>query len=114
MATTVTGLEPFEIAASSEALDDLSRRLRTARLSDDEADTWDAGMNPQYLRELVAYWRDRFDWRVQERLLNRFRHFRVEVDGTWLHLIHEQGRGPHPLPPVLTHGFPDSFFRFTS
>jgi hypothetical protein len=37
-----------------------------------------------YLREVVSYWLDRFDWRAQERLLNRFRQFRVEIDGTRL------------------------------
>jgi pimeloyl-ACP methyl ester carboxylesterase len=100
------------MSAPVEALDDLSRRLRTARLPDDDTEGWDAGMSPTYLRELVAYWRDGFDWRAQERMLNRFRHFRVKVDGSLIHLIHEVGRGPSPLPLVLTHGYPDSFFRF--
>lgn len=113
MPGTVTGLDHFEIAASPEALDELSWRLVAARLSTDDSDEWDAGTSPAYLRELVAYWRDRFDWRAQEQMLNRFRHFRVDVDGTRLHLIREEGRGPNPLPLVLTHGYPDSFFRFS-
>jgi pimeloyl-ACP methyl ester carboxylesterase len=112
MTGTATTLEPFEISAPSESLDDLSRRLRAARLPDDDTDAWEAGMSPAYLRELVAYWRDGFDWRAQERMLNRFRHFQVKVDGTRVHFIHEEGRGPSPLPLLLTHGFPDSFFRF--
>jgi pimeloyl-ACP methyl ester carboxylesterase len=29
-----------------------------------------------------------------------------------LHFIYERGRGPRPLPIVLTHGYPDSFARF--
>ena len=65
-----------------------------------------------YLRELITYWRDRFDWRSQEALLNRFQHYRGEVDGTRIHFIHERGQGPSPLPLILTHGYPDSFFRF--
>jgi pimeloyl-ACP methyl ester carboxylesterase len=69
-------------------------------------------MNPAYLRALVAYWRDSFDWSAQEALLNRFHHFRTEIDGTRVHLIHEKGRGPRPIPLLLTHGYPDSFFRF--
>jgi pimeloyl-ACP methyl ester carboxylesterase len=105
-------LEPFEIAAPNHALEDLAQRLRIARLPTDSADEWDSGTSPTYLRELVAYWRDAFDWRAQEKLLNRFRHFRGQVDGTLIHLIHEKGRGPAPLPLLLTHGYPDSFFRF--
>jgi len=45
--------------------------------------------------------------------MNRFAHFRVEVDGFGVHFIHERGKGDHPLPIVLTHGYPDSFLRFT-
>ncbi|HEY6733192.1 MAG TPA: alpha/beta hydrolase [Roseiarcus sp.] len=41
-----------------------------------------------------------------------FRHLRGTVDGAAIHLIHEKGRGPAPLPLILTHGYPDSFFRF--
>ena len=40
------------------------------------------------------------------------RAFRVELGGLGLHFIHERGRGPAPLPIVLTHGYPDSFLRF--
>ncbi|MGZ6034413.1 MAG: epoxide hydrolase family protein, partial [Myxococcaceae bacterium] len=106
-------LEPFQISVAEPVLEDLSRRLRATRLpEDDKADTWDAGMNPTYLRDLIGYWRDEFDWRKQEATLNRFPHYRGEVDGTQLHLIHQKGRGPSPLPLILTHGYPDSFFRF--
>ncbi len=66
-------LEPFEISTSDEALQDLALRLRAARPPGESADEWDAGISPVYLRQVVAYWRDRFDWRAQERMLNRFR-----------------------------------------
>jgi microsomal epoxide hydrolase len=105
-------LEPFQIAASDEALDDLAARLRVARLPADSDDDWSAGTSAAYLRELVAYWRDWFDWRTEEAKLNRFHQFHVEVDGTRIHLIYERGHGPAPLPLILTHGYPDSFFRF--
>ena len=60
-----------------------------------------------------AHWRDRFDWRAQESALNSFANFRVTLkDGIGIHFIHERGRGPNPLPIVLTHGFPDSVARF--
>jgi len=105
-------LDPFEIRIDDAVLQDLAARLAATRLPPDRAKDWDAGMSPAYLGELVAYWRDAFDWRAQEAMLNRFRHLRGEVDGTQLHVIHEKGRGPAPLPIVLTHGYPDSFYRF--
>jgi microsomal epoxide hydrolase len=105
-------LEPFKIAFADDVLQDLAARLLRARLAPGADGDWHAGTNPMYLRELIAYWRGRFDWRTQEVMLNRFQHFRCEIDGTRIHLIHEKGRGPAPLPLILTHGYPDSFFRF--
>ena len=104
--------EPFRISIAPEVLEDLSARLRRARLPLDDTDDWKEGTSPAYLGELVAYWRDRYDWRAQETRLNRLAHFRAEVDGTRLHFVHEKGRGPAPFPLLLTHGWPDSFFRF--
>ena len=106
-------LEPFTIAVPDETLDDLAKRLGTARLPRDDGPVgWEDGTDPAYLRELIAYWRDDFRWRREEAALNQFRHLRGQVDGTAIHLIHEKGRGPAPMPLLLTHGYPDSFFRF--
>src|SRR5688500_9345040 len=105
--------QSFEIRVPQATLDDLRERLARTRLShDDEATDWDAGTSPAYLRQLVDYWRSGFDWRAQEARINRFAHFRANVDGTTIHFIHERGKGDNPLPIVLTHGYPDSFLRF--
>jgi pimeloyl-ACP methyl ester carboxylesterase len=61
------------------------------------------------MRELVAYWRDGFDWRREEAAMNRLPHFRAEVDGVGIHLVHARGRGPAPMPLLITHGWPSSF-----
>jgi pimeloyl-ACP methyl ester carboxylesterase len=104
---------PFTIAVPKAVLADLSARLAAARLpAVIGGDDWDDGTSPRYLRELVDYWRDDFDWRAQESALNRFAHFREGVDGTAIHFIHERGKGTAPLPILLLHGYPDSFHRF--
>ena len=54
-----------------------------------------------YLRELAAYWQDRYDWRQHETALNHFTHFKSEVDGGGIHFIHERGKGPKPFPLIL-------------
>ena len=71
---------------------------------------WRQGTDLDYLRELVGYWRDGFDWRRQEARLNRFHHHRATVAGQHLHFIHEPGRGPNPLPLLLLNGWPSSVF----
>jgi pimeloyl-ACP methyl ester carboxylesterase len=58
----------------------------------------------------VAWWRTSYDWRAQETAINRFAHFRASVDGVRLHFVHERGHGPAPLPLVLTHGWPSTFY----
>src|SRR3954454_14049239 len=77
---------PFKIAVPDTVLADLSARLAATRLpAMSGKDDWDDGTDPLYLRELIAYWRDHFDWRAQEMALNRFAHFRENVDGTDIH-----------------------------
>ncbi len=103
---------PFAIAIEQEILDDLKQRLTRTRWPDEvEGAGWDYGTNSAYLKELVRYWTDAFDWRAREADLNRFSHFRADVDGFGLHFIRERGKGERPLPILLTHGWPDSFVR---
>src|SRR6185437_12659227 len=101
---------PFTIAVPDDVLSDLRRRLSTARWPDEVADAgWEYGTNLEYLKDLTAYWRDHFDWRAQEAMLNRFPQFRADIDGAGIHFIQERGQGPKPLPMIITHGWPSSF-----
>ena len=106
-------VEHFEVRVSEDVLDDLRARLARTRWPDEVADAgWDYGTNLAYLRELVEYWEGTFDWREQEERLNRVAHFRATVDGFGLHFIHERGKGDDPMPLILTHGWPSTFFEF--
>ena len=108
-----TRIRHFEVNVDEAVLADLASRLDTARLPPDQGPAgWEGGADPGYLRELVRYWRKDFDWRACEAGINRFLQFRAQVNGADIHFIHERGRGPAPLPLILTHGFPDSFTRF--
>lgn len=102
----------FKVQIPQATLDDLQERLKHTRwLAEVKGAEWDYGTNLAYLKELVNYWLTTFDWRSQEEALNRFAHFRATVNGFGLHFIHERGKGPNPLPILLTHGWPDSFLR---
>ena len=98
-------VQPFTIDVPDSILDDLKSRLERTRWPDELPGTnWDYGSNLDYVKELVEYWRAKFDWRAQERLLNSFSHFKTEVDGLDIHYIREKGKGPNPIPLVITHG----------
>lgn len=92
-------------------LDDLRERLARTRWPDEvQGAGWNYGTNLEYLKALVNYWLHQFNWRAQEAKLNQFAQFRTEIDGFGIHFIHEHGQGPKPLPLLLTHGWPGSFF----
>ncbi len=106
-------VEPFRIAIPQANLDDLHGRLARTRWIDAEAsDGWTYGIDLAYMKELMHYWQQTYDWRKQEAALNSFAQFKANVDGVNIHFIHEHGKGPHPTPLLLLHDFPDSFYRY--
>lgn len=107
-------IEPFHIHVSDTVLEDLQQRLARTRFPDEVNDAeWSYGTDLSYLKELVEYWRTRYDWRAAERALNEFHHFRTVVDGLGIHFIHERGVGSKPLPLLISHGWPGSIVEFT-
>ena len=107
-------VKPFTIAVEESVLEDLRQRLTDTRWPDEIPNTgWDYGSNLAYIKELVEYWRTEFDWRAQEAKLNEFNHYKSEVDGLDIHFIHEKGKGPNPIPLIITHGWPSCFFEMT-
>ena len=104
----------FELAVPQVKLDDLRQRLKHTRWPDEVpgAISWELGTDPSYLKNLVSYWQDGYDWRRHEAFLNTLNHFKATIDGVGVHFIHEPGEGPTPLPLLLTHGWPGSFYEF--
>lgn len=106
-------VKPFTIAVSDRAINDLHTRLDLTRLPDQISDTsWEYGTDKAVLTELLDYWRNDFDWRKQEALLNKFDQIIVEVQGLDLHTIHERSKNPDAIPLLLVHGWPGSIAEF--
>jgi microsomal epoxide hydrolase len=109
--------QPFTLAVPDSAIAELRDRLARTRLPDQApvppgGDPWSYGTSVDYLGELVAHWRDGFDWRRQEAALNAFPQFKVPLHGIDLHYLHVPGKGPNPTPLLLMHGWPGSVFEF--
>ncbi|MET8101340.1 epoxide hydrolase [Streptomyces sp. NPDC005236] len=108
--------EPFTARTEPSALDDLRSRLRATRWPDAPAEAgWSLGTDLGYLRELVAYWADGFDWPAREAELARLPRYRIGLGGLGIHFVHARAVAPAGpvLPLVLCHGWPDSFWRYT-
>jgi pimeloyl-ACP methyl ester carboxylesterase len=109
-----TSIRPFTISIPDTVLADLKTRLQNSRFPEPlQGDGWALGTDIRYLKELVAYWRDTFDWRAQERRLNGFEQFTTTIDGLTVHFIHRKSKAPNAFPLLITHGWPGSFVEFT-
>lgn len=104
---------PFEIRVPDSTLTDLKQRLSRARFADEFTDAdWNYGTNLAYLRGLVTYWRDTYDWRAQERRLNQFSQFVTAIDGIEVHFVHQRSKSPNALPVLLLNGWPSSIVEY--
>ena len=105
---------PFKIHVADSVLADLKERLGRTRFPGEIANSnWDYGTNLAYLKELVSYWRDRYDWRAAERRLNQFDQFTTNIDGLDIHFVHQRSKNPNAMPIAITHGWPGSVVEFT-
>ena len=105
--------QPFRIAVEEAMLLDLKRRLDATRWPDEVSDSgWAFGTDLGYLKRVINYWRQDYDWRRYETMLNGFRQFTVPLSNVDVHFIYEQGEGSAPLPLLLTHGWPGSIVEF--
>jgi pimeloyl-ACP methyl ester carboxylesterase len=105
--------EPFRLSILETALADLRARLAMTRFPDQAPDApWAYGTDLEYMRGLVGYWKDGFDWRAQEAALNAYPQFKVRLHDIDLHFLHVPGQRPSPTPLLLMHGWPGSVFEF--
>jgi pimeloyl-ACP methyl ester carboxylesterase len=105
--------EPFELRVADTAIADLRVRLARARFPDQPpGPAWAYGADLDFMRDLVAYWQDGFDWRAAEARLNAFPNRQVDLAAVKLHFLHVPGVGPDPHPLLLLHGWPGSVLEF--
>lgn len=109
----MSAIQPFTLAIPDSQLADLNTRIDLTRWPEKETvEDWSQGTPLADLQELVAYWRNGYDWRRCEARLNALGQFTTEIDGLQIHFIHV--RSPHKgaLPLIMTHGWPGSVIEF--
>lgn len=109
-------IRPFTTRTAPEAVNDLRSRLRATRFPDDvDGAGWALGTDVTFLRDLVAYWADGFDWSAQEARLSELPRYVVPVGGLDIHVVHARSApaGRPTVPLLLSHGWPDSFWRYS-
>jgi hypothetical protein len=103
-------IQAFQLPYSESAVQDLRERLARTRWPDTiPGSHWDYGVSLDYMKEISQYWKDDFDWKQQIEKMSALHHYRYTSRGVGIHFIHERGKGPAPIPLILTHGWPGSF-----
>jgi pimeloyl-ACP methyl ester carboxylesterase len=109
----MAAIRPFKIDIDPSELDDLQRRLEMTRWPESETpDDWSQGIPLAYMKEVVDYWRNGYDWREREAKLNGFDQFQSEIDGLDVHFIHVRSPEENAKPLLITHGWPGSVVEF--
>ena len=102
-------LEPAPIHVPGEVLDDLRARLTLTRLPlDEENEDWFYDVPDSYLRGLVAYWQDSYDWRKAEAGHQRLRALPGECRRC-PRALHAQAR-PRPAPDAWVSDLRRTFY----
>ncbi|XP_035984529.1 epoxide hydrolase 1 [Fundulus heteroclitus] len=109
-------IHPFTVQTSDKEIEDLHERIDRTRFSDPLEDSgFQYGFNSTYLKKVVSYWRNTFDWKQQVAVLNKYPHFKTKIEGLDVHFIHvrPKHRGDQRvLPLMMVHGWPGSFYEF--
>ena len=106
-------IRPFTLSVPQDALDDLKLRLDRTRWPDTETvDDWSQGAPLERVKALCDYWKQDYDWRRCEALLNGLGQFVTEIDGLNVHFLHIRSPHDDALPLLITHGWPGSIIEF--
>jgi epoxide hydrolase len=117
-------IRPFRIDIPEQDLDDLRDRVGRTRWTNElPLDTsgpqtgpvppgWEYGVPVSYVKDLVEYWRDGYDWREWETKLNELPQFTTIIDRQNVHFLHIRSPEPDATPLIVTHGWPNTVVEY--
>ncbi|XP_055343442.1 epoxide hydrolase 1-like [Paramacrobiotus metropolitanus] len=111
-----TEVKNFKLNVPEEVLEDLRSRLRNTRYGPPmEGVNFHFGFPAHYLKKVVSYWLNNYDWRKQEAYINSFPQYTTNIEGLTIHFVRavppEAAGGRVKVVPILAvHGWPGSFF----
>lgn len=104
-------ITPFNIDVPDAQLDQLRHKLSQTTFPDEiDAVGWDMGVPLEEIKRLTNAWREKFDWRAQERKLNQqFQQFTITTSVAGfgeleIHYLHHRSGNPNAIPLLFIHG----------
>ena len=109
--------QTFQVHVPDSVLTDLKTRLHARRHSPrmvvPNPESWDYGIDPNFLSSLLDYWQNEYEWRHHEAMLNDLGLYSLVVDGLKI-VFHRVMRGGNnnSRAILLLHGWPGSIHEF--
>ena len=106
-------IKKFKVNVSKKTLNNIYKKVREFPFNDiQQMNGWLHGTNHAYLKKISKYWTSKFNWKLQEKKINKFNNYIANVDGINIHFIKQNGSGKKPNPLLILHGWPGSFVEF--
>ncbi|XP_050669369.1 juvenile hormone epoxide hydrolase-like [Leptidea sinapis] len=110
-------IEPFKVQFSEVIVKDIKERLRdrhplTPPL---EGVAFEYGFNSKQLESWLKYWAEEYPFSEREAYLNKYPHFKTNIQGLKIHFVRvtpQVPEGTEVVPLLLLHGWPGSFVEF--
>ena len=106
-------IKPFKLRVPNNTLKKIYNKVKKYPWTNiQDMYGWEYGTNYKYLKKISKYWVTKFNWRKQEKKINKFSNYLTKVDGINIHFIKEKGSGSNPMPLLILHGWPGSIVEF--
>lgn len=107
-------ITPFEVPSFTPG-----QRQQLAKLDDavyphefEKNVGWSYGSPRWAVEPIVKKWRHEYDWETSKREMDRWSHYRTEINGINIHFVHEVSKHPDAIPIILLHGWPSMFYEY--
>jgi pimeloyl-ACP methyl ester carboxylesterase len=115
--TLPSSIKPFTLDILNE---DYAKFMQLLELSRIGPRTYEAseqnkpkfGITHEWITKTKDYWLHEYDWRAQEKHINSFPNYTVEIEGLTIHFVALFSEKIDAVPITLLHGWPGSFIEF--
>ena len=106
-------IKPFKLRVPNKTINEIYSKVKKYPWSNiQDMNGWEHGTNLKYLKKISKYWITKFNWKKQEKKINKFSNYLTKVDDINIHFIKEKGSGSNPIPLLILHGWPGSVIEF--
>jgi pimeloyl-ACP methyl ester carboxylesterase len=108
--------KPFTLNVPEQDLSEWRQLLQLSKLGpityENQQTEQNFGVTQKWLAGAKDYWLNTYDWRAQEKHINSFDNFQMQIDGIDLHFVGHFSERKDAVPIVFMHGWPGSFIEF--